>query len=428
MHKHVYEAIDETLYETTLPNGLKVMLIPKTESEKTFGIFMTNYGSIDRTFTPLGKNEMTTVPDGIAHFLEHKLFEKEDRDVFTDFLSEGASPNAYTSFTKTAYLFSATSNIERNVEILLDFVQSPYFSEESVEKEKGIIEQEIKMYDDQVDFKLYMQTLQNMYETHPVRIDIAGTVESIQHITKNDLYTCYETFYHPSNMVLCIVGNFQVEHLMDTIQKNQATKTFATPTPIKRAEITEKETVYKAEQVMSMDVSMPKVMIGMKHNPDFVNETERMKHELMEQWVLDYFFSSSGDFYEILYKDELIDESFDYQSTVEEAFNFTLFSSNTENPTLFHKRLTSLLYQIKSYPFTEENLDKMKRKWMGEYIIEMDSLEYIANEYCHYYFEGIDFFTMQQIAHNITLADLRSFIENWVQEDKLTVTMIEKES
>ncbi|HIV75725.1 MAG TPA: insulinase family protein, partial [Candidatus Pseudogracilibacillus intestinigallinarum] len=140
MHKHVYETIDETVYETTLSNGLKVMLIPKTESEKTFGIFMTNYGSIDRTFTPLNQNEMTTVPDGIAHFLEHKLFEKEDRDVFTDFLYEGASPNAYTSFTKTAYLFSATSNIERNVEILLDFVQSPYFSEESVEKEKGIIE------------------------------------------------------------------------------------------------------------------------------------------------------------------------------------------------------------------------------------------------------------------------------------------------
>src|SRR5690625_1830063 len=151
MNKRSYEQFNETVYTKTLPNGLPVTLLPKREMSKTFAIFTTNYGSIDRSFTPMNKTEQVTVPDGVAHFLEHKLFEKEDRDVFADFGKLGASPNAYTSFTKTAYLFSATNHIKENVEILLDFVQSPYFSDDSVEKEKGIIEQEIKMYEDQAE-------------------------------------------------------------------------------------------------------------------------------------------------------------------------------------------------------------------------------------------------------------------------------------
>ncbi|MDY7046848.1 pitrilysin family protein, partial [Virgibacillus sp. M23] len=156
----------------------------------------TKYGSIDNRFVPLDKNEMVHVPDGIAHFLEHKLFEKADGDVFQDFSKQGASANAFTSFTRTAYLFSSTSNVERNLETLIDFVQDPYFTEKTVEKEKGIIGQEINMYDDNPDWRLYFGVIENMYKEHPVRIDIAGTVESISHITKDLLYECYETFYH----------------------------------------------------------------------------------------------------------------------------------------------------------------------------------------------------------------------------------------
>lgn len=180
--------------------------MPKPELTKTYGVFMTNYGSIDQSFVPIGQTEAITVPDGIAHFLEHKLFEKEDRDVFTDFTKQAASPNAFTSFTETAYLFSATSNIEKNVLTLIDFVQDPYFSEQSVEKEKGIIAQEINMYDDQPDWRLFMGTNKALFHNHPVNIDIAGTVDSIYTITKDDLYTCYHTFYHPENMILFVTG------------------------------------------------------------------------------------------------------------------------------------------------------------------------------------------------------------------------------
>ncbi|WP_010093319.1 EF-P 5-aminopentanol modification-associated protein YfmH [Ornithinibacillus scapharcae] len=201
MSKKQYNHIQETLYQEKLDNGLTVFLLPRPQMSKTYAIFSTNYGSIDRTFVPIGETDKITVPDGIAHFLEHKLFEKEDRDVFADFGKQGASANAYTSFTKTAYLFSATTNIEENVKTLLDFVQDPYFSEKSVEKEKGIIGQEIKMYDDQPDWQSFMGTLKGLFKETPVNIDIAGTVESISKITKDDLYTCYHTFYHPENMV-----------------------------------------------------------------------------------------------------------------------------------------------------------------------------------------------------------------------------------
>ena len=164
------------------------------------------------------------VPDGIAHFLEHKLFEKEDGDVFQQFSRQGASANAFTSFTRTAYLFSSTSDVEKNLETLVDFVQDPYFSEKTVEKEKGIIGQEITMYDDNPDWRLYFGLIQNLYQNHPVKIDIAGTIESISHITKDLLYECYNTFYHPSNMLLFIVGPVDPNKFMDQVRENQAKK------------------------------------------------------------------------------------------------------------------------------------------------------------------------------------------------------------
>jgi len=179
MEIKVFEQMDEAVYYEKLNNGLQVYLMPKTGFNKTYATFTTKYGSIDNHFIPLGENEPIHVPDGIAHFLEHKLFEKEDYDVFQKFSATGASSNAFTSFTRTCYLFSTTSEVETNLTTLLDFVQAPYFTEETVEKEKGIIEEEIKMYADNADFKAYFGVLNNLYVNHPIKIDIAGTVESI---------------------------------------------------------------------------------------------------------------------------------------------------------------------------------------------------------------------------------------------------------
>src|SRR6476659_11457808 len=234
MEKISFDQLQEELYYEKLPNGLNVYILPKKGFNKTFATFTTKYGSVDNHFVPLRKEEFTKVPDGIAHFLEHKLFEKEDGDVFQQFSRQGASANAFTSFTRTAYLFSSTSNVEQNLETLMNFVQEPYFSEKTVEKEKGIIGQEITMYDDNHDWRLYYGVIQNLYENHPVRIDIAGTIESISHINKDLLYECYNTFYHPSNMLLFVVGPVDATKVMEQIKENQNNKTYNNVPEIKR--------------------------------------------------------------------------------------------------------------------------------------------------------------------------------------------------
>src|SRR5574342_730560 len=234
MGTKTFDQLDETLHYEECENGLKVYVLEKKGFNKTFATFTTHYGSVDNHFKPLGKQENVKVPDGIAHFLEHKLFEKEQGDVFQQFSKQGASANAFTSFTRTAYLFSSTSNFENNLETLIDFVQEPYFSEKTVEKEKGIIGQEITMYDDNPDWRLYFGLIQNMYKNHPVSIDIAGTIESISHITKDMLYECYETFYHPSNMLLFVVGPISPDETMGMIKGNQSKKEYKNKPEIKR--------------------------------------------------------------------------------------------------------------------------------------------------------------------------------------------------
>src|SRR5690625_2790558 len=384
-----------------------------------------NYGSTDRTFTPIQQENEITVPDGVAHFLEHKLFEKEDRDVFSDFLRQGASPNAYTSFTKTAYLFSATKMIEENVVTLLDFVQDPFFSEESVEKEKGIIAQEIKMYDDQADWQAFMGTIKNMFQHHPVNVDIAGTVSSINTITKEDLYTCYETFYHPSNMVLFVIGNFDPHSMSRIIKENQTMKKFPEIDTIKRFVPEEPSSVAVKENTIHLPVAIPKVTVGIKESHKRLNRNELIKREVIQSMLLDYFISQSGAFYEELYKEQLIDDSFEYNTTVEEDFSFSLISSNTEKPDALADRVKQLLRTTNELTISEETFEIMKRKRIGQLLRGMNSLEFIANQYVNYHFVGINFFELNSFIQNLSLTEINTFLKNWITEDRLTVCKIE---
>ena len=219
--------VGEKVYHETLDNGLNVYAIRKKDFSLCTAHFITKFGGLDLEFVPINEDKMTKFPAGIAHFLEHKLFEQESgEDPFAFYTKNGADANANTSHQKTTYLFSGTGNLEKNLKYLLDFVQKPYFTDENVEKEKGIIEQEIKMYDDVPYWKLYDSTLNNAFHVHPLKYPIAGTVETINKITKDDLYTCYNTFYHPSNMFLTIVGNFDPEKVIKTIRSNQKKKKY----------------------------------------------------------------------------------------------------------------------------------------------------------------------------------------------------------
>ncbi|WP_182199217.1 EF-P 5-aminopentanol modification-associated protein YfmH [Paraliobacillus salinarum] len=423
MNKHYYEQLKETLYSKHLANGLQVYLLPKQEMSKTFAIFATDYGSIDQSFTPINQNDSITVPDGIAHFLEHKLFEKEDRDVFQDFTKRGASANAFTSFTKTAYLFSATEEIESNVETLIDFVQDPYFSDQSVEKEKGIIAQEIRMYDDQPDWRSFFGTIGNMYHNHPVQIDIAGTVDSIQAITKEDLYTCYETFYHPSNMILFISGNFQVEHMMELIETNQKKKTFQPLSEIERTFPSEPATVAERHKILEMPVSVSKCMVGIKEDLQQVND-DFMKQDLLADMLLDYFYSKSGSYYQELYEQDLIDDSFSFESNREKNFAFSILGGNTMKPDQLADAIKKQLDQWKSTSLTDASFERMKRKKTGEILSSMNSLESIAQQFIHYKTLGFDYFELLTTLEQLTIEEANSFLQKWVSQDNLTVFQV----
>lgn len=427
MSKQVYEAIAEEVYSKKLHNGLTIRLLPKQEMSKTYGLFSTDYGSIDQTFVPIGEEEEITVPDGVAHFLEHKLFEKEDRDVFADFGKQGASPNAYTSFTKTAYLFSATDNIEANLETLIDFVQDPYFSEQSVEKEKGIIAQEIKMYDDQPDWQSFMGTIKCMFENHPVNIDIAGTVDSVYSITKDDLYTCYHTFYHPENMILFLAGNFNAEQMMELIEKNQSAKEFKPMDKLQRAFPQEPEHVAAKGNRITMPVSIPKCTVGIKESADEMEPEAFLTKDLLQSMMLDYYFSKGGPFYQELYQSSLIDDSFYFETSLERNYGYSLIGGNTHHPGEFAEKVKQMLLTTNNASLSAETFERMKKKKIGRILRAMNSLEFIANKSVHYEALGIDFFQLIPSIQSLTLDDANTFLQNWISEDRLAVCEIAAE-
>ncbi|MGP4067981.1 EF-P 5-aminopentanol modification-associated protein YfmH [Halobacillus sp. B29] len=424
MEELVYDQINETVYTETMDNGLKVFLLAKPEMAKTFGIFTTNYGSIDQTFTPIGQDEKVTVPEGIAHFLEHKLFEKEDRDVFQDFTKLGASANAFTSFTKTAYLFTATSQIEKNVETLLNFVQDPYFSEESVEKEKGIIAQEIRMYDDQPDWRSFFGTIQSLYHHHPVKVDIAGTVDSIQNITKDDLYTCYETFYHPSNMVLFVAGNIEPEAMMKQIRENQDSKEFPAAPEINRSYPDEPAEVAKANNSITMPVTTAKAMVGVKEKVTHLTGKELLRAELLSSMILDYYFSKSGAFYEELYRNDLIDDSFQFETELDRQFGFTILGGDTRKPEEMTKRVKEMLHELKENSISDEDFTRMKRKKIGQFMRALNSLEFIANQFTHYHTLGVDLFDVLPVIESLTSKDAEEYLQHWINEEAISVFQV----
>lgn len=422
MHNLYFEKLQETLYHEQLENGLDVYILPKKGFSKTFVTFTTKYGSIDRTFIPKNEQEEVTVPDGIAHFLEHKMFEKEDGDVFQNFSKLGGSANAFTSFTRTAYLFSATENVYDNTAELLDFVQQPYFTEETVEKEKGIIAQEITMYDDMPDWLLYFGTIENMYHEHPVKIDIAGTVESINDITADHLYTCYDTFYHPSNMVLFVVGAVQPEEMMQFIKDNQDHKTFEPAIPITRSFQNEPKTVAIQERSIEMDVKKPKLSFGMKCNDVHMSGSEMLTQELAAELLFDIVFGRTSSFYKEAYESSLIDESYAYSYSQEDGFGFAIIASDTEEPDALAETICATLRALKTnWTVTEADLESIRKRKIGQFLRALNSIEFIANQFTRYRFNEMDLFDILPTLENITIADLQQAFATISDEETHTV-------
>ncbi|WP_078547004.1 EF-P 5-aminopentanol modification-associated protein YfmH [Litchfieldia alkalitelluris] len=420
MEKIQLEQLQEELFHEKLPNGLEVYILPKSGFNKTYATFTTKYGSIDNQFIPLGKNELVTVPDGIAHFLEHKLFEKEDKDVFQDFSKQGAAANAFTSFTRTAYLFSSTSNVQENLETLIDFVQSPYFTEKTVEKEKGIIGQEINMYDDNPDWRLYFGVIQNMFHNHPVKIDIAGTVESISKITKDLLYESYETFYHPSNMLLFIIGPVDPEGILYFIRTNQEKKEFSEQSEIQREFDPEPEEVAEKKQVLKMNVQSSKCLVGVKAKSPSRSGEALLKHELSLNLILDVLFGKSSKVYEELYNDGLIDETFSYDYTEESGFGFVILGGDTPNPDELSARIKETLLNVNNSQINNEQLERVKKKKIGAFLRSINSPEFIANQFTRYAFNDMNLFDVVPTLEKLTLEDIQNVANESFEEKYIT--------
>lgn len=424
MNEITFERLGETIYEKILPNGLHVVILPKKGFNKTYVTFTTNYGSIDNRFIPFGKQEAVDVPDGIAHFLEHKLFEKEDRDVFQDFSKQGASANAFTSFTRTAYLFSTTEQVKKNLLTLLDFVQSPYFTEQTVEKEKGIIGQEIRMYDDDPDWRNFFGLIENMYHNHPVKIDIAGTIESISKITKDLLYECYETFYHPSNMLVFIVGPVSPSEMMAIVEDNQAGKDFKPMKTIERFFADEPETVAQKKQVIQLPVKTSKCLVGFKEQKTGRKGEDLLQHELAVNLLLDLMFGQGSDDYEALYNEGLIDQSFSFDYTEEHEFGFSMIGGNTDNPDLLADRLFEVTEKYRKRGIHETLFKKIQKKMIGSVLRSFNSLEYIANQYTRYQFNQANLFQVTGMLENMKLNDVEKVLFEHFKDEAFTTCQV----
>ena len=418
MNKTEYEQINETLYHEVLPNGLTVYLLPKNDYHKTYGLFSTNYGSIDNEFIPYGEKEKVKVPDGIAHFLEHKLFEKEDGDVFQLFGKQGASANAFTSFTKTSYLFSTTDQVEKNLTTLIDFVQAPYFTEETVNKEKGIIGQEIQMYEDDPNWRMFFGILNNLYPTHPLHIDIAGTVESIDKITAQDLYTCYRTFYQPSNMVLFVVGKMEPEKLMKLIRENQEAKNFPPKQEIVRYFPENTKEIIK-QSALEAAITRDKFVLGIKGLDTLPQEgTELLRYKTAINLLFQMILGNTSRNYLAMYNQGIIDDSFGFEFSLDREFHFADFSGDTDEPEKAAAKVKEIILGFADDPeVSETNLDLLKKKMLGQYFQSLNSIEYIANQFTQSLFGDRTLFDLPEIIDSIQMKDVLAAGEAFISEE-----------
>ncbi|WP_286669536.1 EF-P 5-aminopentanol modification-associated protein YfmH [Thomasclavelia cocleata] len=406
MEKLYFETLKETLYHETMDNGLEVYLLPKPGFEKTYGLFTTKFGAIDTTFVPINQDEMIKVEDGIAHFLEHKMFDMNGSDASDEFAKLGASTNAFTSSSRTAYLFSTTTNEYPCIELLLDFVQKLEITPDSVEKEKGIIGQEIKMYDDDPDWRVYFGSIQNLYCNHPVAVDIAGTVETVNNTTKEMLELCYNTFYHPSNMMLFVVGNIEADKAISVIKENQAKKDFKAAKEIVCQKNIEPCNIKTKEEILTMDVEMNKIIISIKINEILNDPKQKIRRELAINLLFDLLFSKSAKLYNEWLNKGIINDSFSANFTQERDYAFIQIGCDCDDYQTLKDHLFDLIEKFNDIEITKDDFERIKKKNIGLFINLFNGPESIANLFSRYYFEGTNALNLVDEIAKITLDDI----------------------
>ncbi|ADH61194.1 peptidase M16 domain protein [Thermoanaerobacter mathranii subsp. mathranii str. A3] len=414
------ERIDEKILLQELDNGLKVYIMPKRDYTKQFAIFATRFGSNDSKFIAPGDTEVTEVPDGVAHFLEHKMFEEEEGSIFEQFSKLGASANAYTNFTTTAYLFASTENFYENLKLLVNFVQNPYFTDENVEKEKGIIAQEIRMYQDDPNWRVYFNALEALYHVYPVRKDIAGTIESISKISKEILYKCCYTFYHPENMVLFAVGDIDVDKTLDIIKENVRQE--KKQGEIKRIYPKEPLSVYEKEVVQDMQVSIPLFNLGFKDTDVGFGGKKLLKKNLEVQIGLEMVLGRSSDLYERLYNEGLIDSTFSFDYGGEIDYGYSIIGGQSKDP---FKVRDIILNAINNLQFLkEEDFERIKKKYIGKFLRTFNSVDSIAYSFINFYMKEINLLDYLDVLYSISFEDVRERFQNHLREENSVLSVV----
>ncbi len=415
------EFLKEEYYTFKHKSGLPVYVFPKKLST-SYALFATRYGSVDSRFKLEGDKEFTVVPDGIAHYLEHKLFENPNgEDTFSRFAKYGANANAYTSNTMTAYLFSCTSNFKESLEVLLDFVKTPYFTEENVEKEQGIIAQEIKMYDDHPFRRLYQMMLEAMYEKHNVRINVAGTVESISHITADILYECYRVFYNLSNMMLIVCGDVsaeEVNEVCDKVLKEEA------PAKIIRDYPDEKAEVFKAKTDCSMQVAKPLFAIGIKDVDIPEDGKMRMKKSAVSDILNDVLFGKAGDFYNRLYEEGLISNQFDAGYNIGKSYAFNSLFGESSEPETVYEKFVSCVEAAKREGLPREDFERSKRALYANVVKWFDSTEEIANNFLAFLIDDGDLLDYADVLASVTYEDATELLNKAYKTEYYSLSVV----
>ena len=418
--------VKEKLYKEKLPNGLTIMIIPKKGIKKKYMIWGTNYGSNDNKFIVPGEENITEVPNGVAHFLEHKMFEQENGTNSLDTLTAlGVNANAYTTNDHTAYLFECTDNFYEAMDELMDYVQHPFFTDDNVEKEKGIIGQEIRMYDDYPEWRVYLNALNAMYHKNPIQIDITGTIETISKIDKEILYKCYRTFYHPSNMAIVVVGDFEPDNLLEEIKKRLTKNKPAGE--IKRIYPKEEERIVKGEIIEKLDVSNPIYTIGIKDCVEYNKENKIVKKHIAIEILLNIIFGKSSKLFQDLYKDSniYIEPSLEYEFGREYAH--ILITGISNNPRKVYEQFKNTVKEIKENGINKEEFERIKRMLYGNYVREYNDVQDIARMFLSDYFKGICSFDYLEEIDAIDVEFLNQLLKDVFKEEKMVISIVENE-
>ena len=396
-----YPAVKEMVYRTRLANGLIVALLPKKEFKEVYGSVTVQFGSVDTLVTEVD-GDVKEYPGGIAHFLEHKLFEREDAsDLMSAFTSLGADSNAFTSFTKTSYLFSTTDHLLENVDLLDELVTSAHFTEDSILREQDIIQQEREMYQDDPDSCLFFSTLANLYPGTPLATDIVGSEESISQINLTNLQENFTRFYKPVNMSLFLVGNFDVDQVQDYFERKELEELDVQE--VAREKFVLKDV--KQTDSMRMEVSSPKLAIGVRGKQD-VAEDDCYRHHILLKLLFAMMFGWTSDRFQKLYESGKIDASLSLEVEVTSRFHFVMLTMDTKEPVaLSHQFRKAIRNFTKDLDITEDHLDIIKREMFGEFFSSMNSLEFIATQY-NAFGQGETIFDLPKILQEITLEDV----------------------